>query len=331
MRASDSVSIVDCVELPESPDPQTAYRLLPKDPSDAYYHERTDRNIGWITRKEQEILRNSVIGIAGCGGMGGLLASVFTRAGVGEVRIADCETFDVSNINRQFAATRNTVGASKAFTTARLTRAVTDDNTLVVYPEGITEETTDDFLAGCDAVCDEIEFWAVGARILLHERSREAGITVFNCNTVGFGTNIFVFEPDGYTMETCLGLTYAEAKKLQDRIAHGSATQEERIQVRDAVIHGLVPYLPEYGAELSRFSTRELFKRRLLEEQKAPIIATNPPLASGLLADSVLLHLLRSSGVKRVTTPLPRMPEYFHIDAALRLCEVRNHQGDSRD
>src|SRR6202142_2386032 len=212
------LKIVECFDLPEYPSADTAYRLLPRHADEAYYTERTDRNRGWITRDEQEILRRSVVGIAGCGGMGGLLASIFLRLGVGEIRIAANEVFDVSNINRQFAAGRGTVGMSKAFETARMARAVTDDTTLVVYPQGIVEQTVVPFLQGCDVVCDEIEFWAVGARILLHRAARSLGICLFNCNTVGFGTRLFLFEPKGYTMEEVLGLTYGEANLLQQKI-----------------------------------------------------------------------------------------------------------------
>src|ERR1700721_482305 len=95
--------------LPDMPDENTVYTLQPLHPDPTYYRERTDRNIGWITAEEQEILRNSVVGIAGTGGMGGLLAATLVRVGIGEIRISDSDVFDVSNINRQFAATRNTI------------------------------------------------------------------------------------------------------------------------------------------------------------------------------------------------------------------------------
>jgi len=65
-----NLKIVQAYDLPGNPDADSVYELLPKDFSQSYYDERTDRNIGWITREEQEMLKNSVVGIAGCGGMG---------------------------------------------------------------------------------------------------------------------------------------------------------------------------------------------------------------------------------------------------------------------
>ncbi len=314
--------VVECKILPRKVDRDTVYRLLPRRADRDYYAERTDRNIGWITREEQEMLRGAVVGIAGCGGMGGLLASIFVRLGVGEVRIADCEEFDVSNINRQYAAGRNTVGKSKAFETAKMVRAVSDDTTLVVYPQGINERTAASFLQGCDIVCDEIEFWAVGARILLHQKARAFGITVLNCNTVGFGTRLFCFEPDGYTMEQLLNLTYPEARNLQERIQSRTASPQEVHLVMRKVLTGLVPELPEYTTDTAAYSNVEVAKKRLFEENRATIVSTNPPMASGFLADHVLFHLLRASPIVRNLVRPVRAPGYLYFDAGFHCAKA---------
>lgn len=312
---NSALTVVECLDLPENPDATKVYRLLPKNPDENYYWERVDRNIGWITREEQEMLRGKIIGIAGCGGMGAQLAEKLLRLGVGEIRIADIESFDISNINRQFAATRSTVGKSKAFETAKLLRGVTDDFTLVVYPQGIVTETVDHFLAGCDVVCDEIEFWAAAARILLHQKGREYGSPIFNCNTIGFGTRLFFFTSTSQTMEECLGLTYKEAVKLQENVQKKRATKEEIRRLQESVLGGLLPKIPNYREE-GFGDDRLVLYSRLFKEGKATIVATNPPMATGFLADYILLYLLRDSTVKRNVVHPPEMPEYLYFDAA---------------
>lgn len=287
--------------------------LDPTNTNDSFYFERTDRNIGWITKEEQLILKNSVVGIAGCGGMGGLLASIFTRLGVGEIRIADSEVFDISNINRQFGAGRNTIDKSKALETARLVRDIANDTRLVIYKEGITEATVDSFLLGCDIVCDEIEVLAVPARILLHIRARKQGISLFNCNTVGFSTNLFLYEPDGMTMEEAIGLSYEESLELAK--AANSGDQQAINEIVDRMVKAVVPQMPEYSPA-EKEANLDAFYHRLKVEKKAPIIATNPPLAAGFLADRVLLYLLRNSPVTRTIQPVPSMPGFLHFDAA---------------
>jgi molybdopterin/thiamine biosynthesis adenylyltransferase len=310
--STQSLRRVECFDLPEHPSVHVVYRLLPKDPDEAYYRERTDRNIGWITRAEQEMLRHCVVGIAGCGGMGGQLGGTFERAGIDEERIADSEVFDVSNIHRQFAAKRRSIGKSKVLETAREIRDITDDTTLVVYPQGITEATVDDFLRGCDLVCDEIELLALDARILLHQRARKLGISLMNCNSVGLSTTLFLYTPTSMTMEEAVGMDYDEAKKLCSRMRAGDREATERIF--RAMIRGTVPILPEYSPDEPE-ANRAALLARIINERKAPIIASNPTMASGVLANRVLLYLLRNSGMKRNVAPTVEMPGYLHFDS----------------
>jgi molybdopterin/thiamine biosynthesis adenylyltransferase len=182
----------------------------------------------------------------------------------------------------------------------------------VVYPEGITEATADEFLAGCSIVCDEIELLALDARILLHARSRAAGVSLFNCNTVGFGTNLFLYTPESMTMEEAVGMGYEEAQRLSSAAHAGDESAIDRIA--SAIIRAVIPSVPDYAPGSAELAGA--FTRRVREERKAPIIATNPPMAGGFLADRVLLYLLRDSGVRRMIAPTPVMPGYLHFDAA---------------
>lgn len=323
--------VIDCEDLPDHLSMDFVYRVTPRDAFTQYYLERTDRNIGWITRKEQDLLHRSVIGIAGCGGMGGLLANIFLRLGVGEVRIADCEVFDESNINRQYAARRGTIGKSKALETARMVRAVSDDAALVVFPQGITEATADQFVDNCDVVCDEVEFWSLGSRLLLHRSARDAGVTVFNCNTVGFGTRLFRFDPKGYKAEDIVGLSYAEARLLQNAVQSRQASKLEAGELMKRMIRGFVPELPEYCPGDPGHSTVESALDRLITEGRAAIIATNPPMAAGFLADHVLLYLLRNSGIERATVTPPPAPGYLYFDALFMQAKSVNRETVTHD
>lgn len=305
------LQVVESCDVPENPESGMIYRLLPKNVDEEYYRERTDRNIGWITREEQDILRNSVVGIAGCGGMGGQLAQIFTRLGIGEIRIADCESFDISNINRQFAAFRSTVGKNKALETARMLRTVSDDLRLTVYVDGVCDRTVGSFVAGCDVICDEIDFWALGARILLHKYARDNNVSLFNCNTIGFGTRLFLFTPSSMTMEECLGFSYQEGLGLQIKIQSKKASMEEIRLVANRMYDRLFPELPEYSVGCK--SNRDTILERTILG-KAPILATNPSMATGFLADRVLLYLLRNSPRSIVQTP--ETPGYLYFDAA---------------
>ncbi len=311
-------------DLPGVLDQDSFYILTPRQADESFYRERIDRNIGWVSPQEQEQLRNTTVGIAGCGGMGGLIAQTLLRAGIGRIKIADCELFDASNMNRQFGATRETIGHPKASATARALRRISDDSEIHVYPQGIGEATVESFLEGCDIVCDEIEFWVVGARILLHQRARAKGIPVLNCNTVGFGTRLFLFTPEAMAMEDMLALDYAEACQLERRIAEKTVTPKERARVLASVAMALVPEPPSYTSPSSLWANRGMGMRLLAEKGKAPIFGTNPVLATGFLADHLIFQLLKNSEVRRGRLArVPPAPGYLYFDAGLMKARVR--------
>ena len=308
-------------KVPEFSDRECEYTFPSVDRGKEFYDERTNRNVGWITKQEQEVcLRKKTVGIAGCGGMGGLAAKTLVRTGIGTLKIADSELFDVSNLNRQDACTLHTIGKSKVLATAQQLRDVANDMTLIVYSRGITEASVIDFVSSCDVICDEIEFWALGSRILLHQTARRAGITVFNCPTVGHRVYLYKFTPDSMPIEEVLDISYEDAWLLQTRIQNGTATKKDRQIVMDKMLAFAVPEIPEYSFDPEIYSTATELKRRLLEEGTASIIGTNPPMASGFLCNHVLFELLRESPIKRDFVVPPPMPGYLMFDAGIHIC-----------
>lgn len=58
-----------------------------------------------MTMNDQHIrtrLRDKIVGIAGCGGLGSNCAIALARVGVGKIVIADFDKVDISNLNRQY-------------------------------------------------------------------------------------------------------------------------------------------------------------------------------------------------------------------------------------
>jgi len=282
----------------------------------SFYKRRTDRNIGWITPAEQEILRQSTVSVVGCGGMGGLLASILLRLGVGKLKIADPELFDESNINRQFGAGKFSINKSKAIITARLLRDISDDTEIVVYPMGINKEVVDDFVSGSDLICDEIEFWALGARVLLHQSSRANNVPILSANTVGHQINLFYFDTESMPIEDVLHLNLDEAYLLQKKIMSNNIDLKTTTEVIRSIVEALIPIPPNYGkVDNQNLLISDYAMNRLKQERRAPIIASNPSFASGFIANHVLFQLLKNSGAKRDIVYPPSFPGYLRIDS----------------
>jgi molybdopterin/thiamine biosynthesis adenylyltransferase len=282
------------------------YRLLrnPERPV-SFYSERTDRNIGWISKEEQKALKNSSVAIAGCGGMGGHVAMNLVRLGVGKIIIADPEDFDYSNLNRQLGAKITTIDSNKALATATEMRQVSDDVEILIFPQGVNEETISLFLKEADLVCDLVEFYALEPRLLLHQFASKNDIEIFTCDTVGHATNLFFFNSESWTLEKCLGLSWEKVKTM---------SKHEIENLLDLLVHFFAPNLPEYFPEPFDRSSIVSVMKRLKESGTASIIATNPPISAGFISTHVCMRILEKAGFKRkMQRPIP-MPGYLSFD-----------------
>ncbi len=309
---------IECPKPPEqkSYEADTIYRVLSKD-DPIFYRERTDRNEGFIALSDQQMIRKKVIGVAGCGGMGGLLSETLVRLGIGEIHLADLELFDISNINRQLCSTSLSIGKPKLPETAERLNIVSPDVCLELYHEGITKNNASYFLRNCLFGLDEMEFWALGSKIAFHEAARKLGITVFTVPVVGHGFYIFKFTPGGMTIEEVLGMDYEEAMMLQIKMQTRTATLKEVRRAMNAMLRLVTPEgIPEYCKDTTKRSTTQRVLERLEMYNTASIIATTPPMASGALSSVLLFHIMQESEFEMNYVLTPEMPGYQMFDAA---------------
>jgi molybdopterin/thiamine biosynthesis adenylyltransferase len=74
---------------------------------------RYARNRQTITLHKQRKLLGSRIAILGCGGLGGQVAELLARIGVGHLTLIDPDTFEEHNLNRQNFSTFDVIGQAK--------------------------------------------------------------------------------------------------------------------------------------------------------------------------------------------------------------------------
>lgn len=75
---------------------------------------RYKRNQKTISTQEQYRLFQSTVLIIGCGGLGGFVAEMLTRIGVGNLIVCDGDSFEEHNLNRQNFSSPKTIGRLKA-------------------------------------------------------------------------------------------------------------------------------------------------------------------------------------------------------------------------
>lgn len=159
------------------------------------------RNIGFLTKDEQQKIFNLSIGIAGAGGDGGLLSERLLRFGVGKILLADPEDFEIENVNRQFAANSKNIGINKAVAVGSELQLINPQAKVVVFSDGITEDNVCEFISNADVIVDEIEFTIPRLSVMLAREARRQNKYLFTGANIGWGASIICFAPDGMTFE----------------------------------------------------------------------------------------------------------------------------------
>jgi hypothetical protein len=220
--------------------------LLPKN---VFFAVRTNRNREKITTEEQIKLRTKRIGVAGLS-VGHESALVLVQEALcGEIRIADFDDVDLSNLNRLRTSLVN-LGVPKAVLTAREIAEIDPYLTVKVFSEGVTEDNIDRFFlegGALDLVVEEIDSFHM--KIKIREAAKVHGIpVVMDTNDRGLlDIERFDKEPDRPLLHGLLaGYTFESAK---------AARPEDRVAILCAFLGGEDKASPELRLSLKKIGT----------------------------------------------------------------------------
>lgn len=148
--------------------------------------ERTELLLG---EEKLAMLRRANVLVVGLGGVGAYAAEMIARAGVGRMTIADADTVNVSNINRQLVALHSTVGQPKAEVLAARLRDINPEIELTVVNEYIRDELTYELLdsARFDYVVDAID--TLSPKLALIAAAMERGYPLVSSMGAGAKTD----------------------------------------------------------------------------------------------------------------------------------------------
>ncbi len=145
---------------------------------DDFIELRTNRNKYKITASEQELLGTKKIGIIGLSVGQSIALTLAMERGCGELRLADFDTLDLSNINRIRSGVQN-IGIKKVYIAAREIAEIDPYLNIVCFEEGITDQNIDAFLlegGKLDLLVDECD--SLDIKILARIKARDNGIPV---------------------------------------------------------------------------------------------------------------------------------------------------------
>lgn len=248
------------------------------------YGEAFSRNIGWLTQPEQDQLRHKRVAIAGLGGVGGVHLLTLCRLGIGKFHLADFDTFDVANFNRQAGASVSTLGQPKLDVMTRLAQDINPDIESEAFADGVTADNLDAFLDAVDIYIDGLDFFSFPARRQVFAACARKRIPAVTAAPLGMGAAVLSFLPGA--------MTFDEYFRFEDG-------PEEEMPVR--LLLGLAPARLQMGYLVDP-STVDLANRR------GPSTIMACQLCAGVAATETLKILLKRGSVRAA-------PKGYHFDA----------------
>ncbi len=187
------------------------------------YDEAFSRNIGWLTGREQELLRHKRVAIAGLGGVGGVHLLSLCRLGIEKFHLADFDSFDLANFNRQAGATVSTLGQAKLEVMIRQAQDINPDLQIKGFADGVTADNLDAFLDDVDLYVDGLDFFAFKARRQVFAACTAKGIPAITAAPLGMGAAVLNFVPGGMSFEEYFRLEDGPENEMPLRFLLGLA------------------------------------------------------------------------------------------------------------
>lgn len=136
--------------------------------------ERFRRNYGLFSVMAMRRLLGARVLLAGCGGLGGHMAGLLARLGIGAFVLCDPDSFTESNLNRQAFCTESTLGRPKAEVAAQAVRDMAGHAEVVPHILAVTADNLPALLDGVDVALDCLD--SVTDKALLENVCLRAGV-----------------------------------------------------------------------------------------------------------------------------------------------------------
>jgi len=165
------------------------------------YETAFSRNIGWLTQNEQQSLRQKRVAIAGMGGVGGFHLLTLARLGVEKFNIADLDTFELANFNRQAGAGMASLERPKVDVLAEMARDINPEADIRVFPSGVSGKNITEFFRDVDLYVDGLDFFAFDAREPVFDHCARQDIPAITVAPLGMSAALLNFLPGGMGFE----------------------------------------------------------------------------------------------------------------------------------
>jgi len=179
---------------------------------------RFARNRGVFSAPEQRRLLESCAAIIGCGGLGGHVATLLARAGVGAFTLCDDDVFDESNLNRQVLCRETALGQNKALVAQEELAAIASHTLVRAFPVAVDPDNLPEILRGASVVVDCLD--RLATRRFVGAAADVAGIPFIHGAVAGYEGFAMLIWPGEKSLES---LYPVEERSPEDAFAEGDA------------------------------------------------------------------------------------------------------------
>ncbi len=144
-----------------------------------------------------EAVKDKVIAIIGCGGLGGNIAHLFARLNPKKIIVFDGDEFSLSNLNRQLCATKNTIGKKKVEVLEERLLACSNSE-IETHPIFFTEKEIP-LLESVDLILDATD--NVRSRFVIEKAGKKHKIPVVHGAINGLFGQVAIIYPGDKTFE----------------------------------------------------------------------------------------------------------------------------------
>lgn len=196
---------------------------------DKNYRQRFLRSVGIVTEDQLQKIENTRIAVAGLG-LGGSVFINLVRMGFEKFHIADPDTFERTNINRQRMAKELSIGFRKDDCAVAEAKAINPDVNIKVFRSGVKPANLNEFLQDVDWVVDVVDVFALPDKLGLHVESRKRNIPVASCATLGFSGSVIIFNSTTPSFSELTGI---------------DLTQSHEVNIQN-FLQFMAPFIPDY-------------------------------------------------------------------------------------
>ncbi|MGB9698038.1 MAG: HesA/MoeB/ThiF family protein [Thermodesulfobacteriota bacterium] len=152
------------------------------------------RNIGTLGVTGQLRLLQAKVLILGAGGLGGTVAQLLARMGLGSLILADGDSFSEDNLNRQALAAENNVGEMKVQVALKELAKINAATEVVAHAGFVREKELNSLIKGVNVAIDALD--NLPSRFLLEKACRQEKVPLVHGAVAGFSGQIMVIYPE---------------------------------------------------------------------------------------------------------------------------------------